>query len=341
MNTQSGHDPASLWLVARFVPSLPGLGRLAAATLIVTGVLLPAGGAHADPSPQDLDRQITTANERLETLVEERNSVAADLAATRGRAVYARTRVEELVGGLDQARTRVGQVAAWAYRSGPVSQVTAVLGADSPGDFLGRLAVLDQLGRAEQGQIEDLAGQLAALRTERDDLDRLLSTQQAQQDALAQLTAQVEQDLAALRQLRARASATASRSGRSTVDVMAVAPAVSGAAGTAVAFAYAQLGKGYRYAGSGPDAYDCSGLTMAAWAAAGVGLPHNAARQFNSVPHVSRGDLRPGDLVFYYNDIHHVALYVGDGHIVHAPNDGETVRVDDLDLAPIAGYGRP
>jgi peptidoglycan DL-endopeptidase CwlO len=112
-------------------------------------------------------------------------------------------------------------------------------------------------------------------------------------------------------------------------------------AGVAVSFAYAQIGKGYRYAAAGPDAYDCSGLTMAAWAAAGVSLPHNAARQYGSVPHVSRDQLAPGDLVFYYGDIHHVALYVGAGRIIHAPNEGETVRVEPIDLAPIAGYGRP
>jgi cell wall-associated NlpC family hydrolase len=59
------------------------------------------------------------------------------------------------------------------------------------------------------------------------------------------------------------------------------------------------------------------------------------------VPHVSRAELAPGDLVFYYSDIHHVAMYVGDGQVIHAPNDGETVRVGAMDMAPIAGYGRP
>jgi peptidoglycan DL-endopeptidase CwlO len=118
-------------------------------------------------------------------------------------------------------------------------------------------------------------------------------------------------------------------------------PQVRGSAGAAIAFAYAEIGKPYRYGAAGPDAYDCSGLTMAAWQAAGVWLPHNAARQYSSIPHVSRDDLAPGDLVFYYSDIHHVAMYVGDGMVIHAPSSGESVRVQTMGMAPIYGYGRP
>jgi cell wall-associated NlpC family hydrolase len=80
---------------------------------------------------------------------------------------------------------------------------------------------------------------------------------------------------------------------------------------------------------------------MAAWHAGGVSLPHNAARQYGSIPHIARADLVPGDLVFYYSDVHHVAIYVGNGLVIHAPNSDETVRVQGIDLAPIYGYGRP
>jgi cell wall-associated NlpC family hydrolase len=113
------------------------------------------------------------------------------------------------------------------------------------------------------------------------------------------------------------------------------------AAGTAVRFAYQQLGKSYRFASEGPDTYDCSGLTMASWRAAGTRLPHNAAMQWRTVRHVDRPDLRPGDLVFYYRDIHHVAMYVGDGRIIEAPEVGEVVSIRPIDFAPIRGYGRP
>lgn len=309
--------------------------------LMLTG-WLGQGVAQADPSVADLDRQLAAANGRLETLIEQRNGVEADLLATRTRAEAAQARVDLLTDSLEQAQSRVGDVAAWAYRSGPVSQFTAVLGADSPSDFLGRLATMETLGRAEHGQVDGLAGLLTDVRGERDALQRLGVTQQAQQESLAALTAQVERDLASLGQLRSQAltPAAASRSRPATTSG-ATPPAVSGAAGAVLAFAYAQLGKAYQYAAAGPNAYDCSGLTMAAWQAAGISLPHNAARQYSSVGHVSRAELAPGDLVFYYSDIHHVALYVGDGQVIHAPNSGEYVRVDGMDMGPIAGYGRP
>lgn len=70
-------------------------------------------------------------------------------------------------------------------------------------------------------------------------------------------------------------------------------------------------------------------------------LPHNAARQYGSMAHLARADLAPGDLVFYYSDIHHVAIYIGNGTIIHAPQPGDSVRAARLDMAPIYGYGRP
>ena len=81
--------------------------------------------------------------------------------------------------------------------------------------------------------------------------------------------------------------------------------------------------------------------TRSAWNRAGLHLPHNARRQFHSMAHVSRADLRPGDLVFYYGGISHVGLYIGGGKIIHAPEYGERVRVEDVDFAPVHGDGRP
>jgi peptidoglycan DL-endopeptidase CwlO len=80
---------------------------------------------------------------------------------------------------------------------------------------------------------------------------------------------------------------------------------------------------------------------MAAWRRGGVALPHNAARQYRALPHVSRSELRAGDLVFYYGDLHHVAIYVGRGMVIHAPNPDERISVSRLDLGPVHGFGRP
>lgn len=110
----------------------------------------------------------------------------------------------------------------------------------------------------------------------------------------------------------------------------------------ALAFARTQLGKPYQYGATGPKAYDCSGLTGAAWKAAGVTLPRTSQQQFAVGQKVAKADLRPGDLVFFYGDQPtHVALYVGDGQIIHAPRPGKTVEYSKLAYMPFSGARRP
>jgi cell wall-associated NlpC family hydrolase len=122
-------------------------------------------------------------------------------------------------------------------------------------------------------------------------------------------------------------------------------PSGGDAAAVAVDFALAQLGETYRWGAAGPDAWDCSGLTMAAWRQAGVSLPHYSAAQYAQVEHISADQLRPGDLVFWGaspGSIHHVALYIGDGKIVHAPRTGRPVSVDSMYYwVPPDYFGRP
>jgi cell wall-associated NlpC family hydrolase len=105
---------------------------------------------------------------------------------------------------------------------------------------------------------------------------------------------------------------------------------VSGGAGAAISEARAQLGKPYSWGGGGPGSFDCSGLTAWAWRAGGVNLPHNAAAQQGSGTSVSRGDLQPGDLVFFGSPAYHVGIYVGDGMMIHAPTTGDVVKMSPV-----------
>ena len=119
-------------------------------------------------------------------------------------------------------------------------------------------------------------------------------------------------------------------------------PAVSsGRAGAAVRYAMAQVGDAYVWGATGPSAYDCSGLTMMAWAQAGVGLPHSSSGQQGSGRRVAESDLQPGDLVFYYSPVHHVGMYIGNGQIVHAANPSSGVTVAGLHSMPYMGATRP
>jgi len=336
-----------------------------AAILVVA--LSPAIG-HARPPTSDLDRRIATASERLEVLVERHNAVRSDLHATRVRLAATAARIERLAAGIEAARARVNEIVAWSYKAGPIVPAVALLTAESPDSLVRRLTTLDTLARGQAYHVRTLAESSRWLDRDRLSLRGLAETQAAQEAELSRLVTRVTLDLAGLRDLR-RQVGTASRSGARTGSRATPAPPPPSTpppppptdppgppspppppppppppdddARRVVGYAYAQLGKPYRFGAAGPWAFDCSGLTMAAWRAAGVALPHNAARQYRAVPHVSRAQLRPGDLVFYYGDIHHVAIYVGRGRVIHAPNPDDRVSVSPLDLAPVHGFGRP
>ncbi|WP_406086477.1 NlpC/P60 family protein [Kitasatospora purpeofusca] len=118
-------------------------------------------------------------------------------------------------------------------------------------------------------------------------------------------------------------------------------PAAGGRAAAIVQFAYAQLGKPYGWSKTGPSSFDCSGLTGAAYRAADVSLPRTSQEQWKVGTRIGRGDLQPGDLVFFYPDLHHVGVYIGDGKMIHAPRTGKNIEVLAIGVMPYMGAVRP
>ncbi len=119
-------------------------------------------------------------------------------------------------------------------------------------------------------------------------------------------------------------------------------PAPASTAGIATSAAQGQLGVPYKFAASSPGvAFDCSGLTKYAWGKAGVYLPHQSAAQFASTPHVPKDEAQPGDLIFYYAPIGHVALYLGGGMMIHAPATGDVVKIVAVNWGKVVGVSRP
>lgn len=119
------------------------------------------------------------------------------------------------------------------------------------------------------------------------------------------------------------------------------APPPSGQAAAAVDAALSRQGKPYQWGATGPDRFDCSGLTQWAWKQAGVSIPRTSRQQYAGLPKVSRSELQPGDLVFFGDPIHHMAMYIGDGQMVEAPYSGQSVRVRSMDRDDYTGAARP
>jgi peptidoglycan DL-endopeptidase CwlO len=304
---------------------------------VSVGIVLPAAVSSAAPSASDLQRQIDAAQTNLEKIVEQYDKVSEDLKATQAQEASLAVTLSPLQAKMDEAYASVDGLAVKAYEGAPMGTGAALLQAGSPADLLDQLSMLDQIGRQRHSEIQGYEKAKSAYDGQKKLLDNALATQTALQNNLTAQKAKIESDLKALYALRTQAygSPTEPSGGRYTGPV----PAVSGSAGVAVRYAYGAIGKPYVWAGSGPNGYDCSGLTMAAWAAAGKSLPHNAAEQWGVVAHISRSQLQPGDLVFYAS-LGHVAIFVGGNQVIHAPHAGTNVQLASIDIMTPYGYGR-
>jgi len=320
---------------------LPSLRRFVALGAIAVAVSAMPSPAPADPPPAELERQIRAASEQLEVVVEEYNSLREDLRITVAQTGVLARQIAPLERRVEDLRDRVGLIAATAYRSGGMDSANVLLTAAAGHDLVRRLDALDLLARRRHREIAALGAARDRYVTARRTLDALVEQARSQETELATRRTAIERQLASLREMRLRAYGAGERAALRAVRAGYVPVIPSGRDGDVVRFALAQLGRPYRWAADGPDGYDCSGLVVAAWRSAGVTLPHSSSRQFATVRRITRSELRPADLVFYYDDVHHVGIYLGEGLMIHAPEPGATVRIDPVDHAPIHGYGRP
>jgi len=312
-----------------------------------------------------LDRQAEQAGQAYD-------AEQAAVAALQRRADTLQDQVARSAAAAESARTAVGSLAASQYRDGTMSGSIRLILADDPSTFLGQASDMAQLDATEQQQVRRYAQQSAVLERQEAAARRALEQLSAERRRLAAAKATVESKLAQAKRLLATldaeqraevarqqqaaagaAGAAKTPSGTSGAAHTASGSEADGAGGTgggdaaspraaeAVSFAREQLGKPYAWGATGPGAYDCSGLTQAAWAAAGVSLPRTTYQQIDAGRRIPVSRLRPGDLVFYYSGVSHVGIYVGGGRIIHAPHPGAPVRYAPVDSMPVVGAVRP
>jgi cell wall-associated NlpC family hydrolase len=317
--------------------SVQRLLRLLLCAGIAIGVFLPATAAYAEPTPEQLEQQIQQAHDALEHVVEDYNRITEELAATQAAAAALEEKLKELEAKYDSARGDVGELAATAYKNGgALSSIGIVLGATDSAALARQVATMDRVSRSRQQDIAGYTQVKQQYEAERKRLADLLTAQTQQQKQIAEKKAAIEAEIKRLEDLERRLPAN--RTGGSSGETPKTPPSGTGKGAIAVKYAYAQLGKMYRFGAAGPTNFDCSGLTQQAWKQAGVSLPHNAAQQYQRTAHIVRSQLQPGDLV-YYNNFGHVGLYIGNNQIIHASRTGQPVAVRAIQ-SPIA-YSRP
>lgn len=329
---------------------------LCTAAVATFGGITSAQVGYADPDltleevkerVDELHHEAEVAAERYHQATDELDDIERRLAKAEENVARQEARLKELI-------AEIGDFAAATYRSGGIDPTMQMLLADDPDEYLAQAAVLDAYTRQQGEQLHEVAAQRQRL--EQDSLlyDEELARLEAVQEQLAEEKAvaeellgeaqglldnleaeerarlEAEQREAEEAALAAREDAAEQESRSSDRDESSDAPA-SGKGQVAVDFAMAQLGDPYVWGGTGPDGWDCSGLTQAAWAAAGVSLPRSSYQQIGVGTRVSWENLRPGDLLFFYSPISHVGIYAGNGQMVHAVNPGTPVSLVELE----------
>lgn len=324
------HAMRTLWTFAAIVAVTLGL------------VLATMGSARATPSPGAVEAQIDEAWNKLEPLIEKYNAVHDQLTAQQTKVKKLKAKIAPLAMKVDLVMARVGTISAQRYMR-PTSTVSALLASGSPSAFADQVTILNQVAKNESATVADAIRLKADYDAQKAPIDKLVTSLSQQQATLATQRNAINKQIKDLNKLRLTAYGTTGGTG--TYRPATCPQSYDGSPGARAAkVACAQAGKPYVYATAGPDTFDCSGLTQYAWRhGAGVSLPHNAyqQKQVTGDPSITRATLRVGDLVFYYSDIHHVAIYVGGNWVMSAPQTGDHVRMKSISSSPIAGYGRP
>jgi len=306
---------------------------------VAVGVLLAAGlgfyggaaGAAPQPTLGQVQAEVNSLQAKIDKIGQQYVQVTQQVSAARGRLAAVRRQAASDQAQFDAARAKLAQVAVAAYESSAQTSAAGLLTSADPTVVLSRASLLLQLAGSQQAQA-------ALLLTRARLVSQVQQEVQRTEYGIAALQAQIAGQKAKLAKLLAGKQATLdsmTAAQQAQVEASAVGAAGSTSAvytgptttqaQRAVAFAYAQLGKPYVWGATGPGSYDCSGLVQAAWASVGVSIPRVTYDQWAALPHVSASSIQPGDLLFYEGE-GHVAMYVGDGYIIDAPQTGLDVE---------------
>ncbi|MDL4813831.1 NlpC/P60 family protein [Actinomadura opuntiae] len=320
---------------ARFrVRALTVAGALTALSIaphVVAPHSLPAAHADPDPSAKELKDQAFKLSDQLEKLTEQYNGLKVKLQQSQRAAKVAASNATRQQKSLEGLREKVGALAATSYMQGGTDPTVSFISAQDPQAVLDQAATLNYFATQDSTQVLGLMQAMQSAQRARKSAEE--RAQQVEQ-LRAQLTDQKKKVTSAYEKVRGKAV-------KKDPTLLAKLPVVGdGKAAEALRYAMSKLGRPYVWGAAGPTTFDCSGLTMWAYKQVGINLPHYTGSQWNAGTHVPESQMQPGDLIFFYSDLHHMGMYVGGGKMIHAPHTGDVVRIASLEGRPIAGVVR-
>ncbi|MER6091706.1 C40 family peptidase [Streptomyces bluensis] len=319
------------------------------------------GTGHAEPqlTPAQVRAKVARLYEQAEVATEQYNGAKEGADKARERLEDLRDEAARRTEELNSAREKLGSVAAAQYRGGGIDPAVQLALSGDPDAYLDGVAFAERIGSRQVSDVANVRKQLREIERLRGAAHIELSRLASRQADLKRHRGTITGKLGEARRLLARlpegagagldAAPGAGRASRSGASARELGPlpaasstgqAPSSRAAAALSYAYAKLGSPYVWGATGPDAFDCSGLTQAAYRVAGVSLPRTTYTQIGAGQRVARSQLLPGDLVFFYSGISHVGIYVGNGQMIHAPRPGTQVRMAPLDEMPLTGATR-
>ncbi|MFD9865758.1 NlpC/P60 family protein [Streptomyces niveus] len=327
-----------------------------AATLALAGAATATGlegPAHAEPrlTPAQVKSKVDKLHHEAEEATEMYNGAKEKADDARAALDRLRDEAARRTERLNASRNALGSIATAQYRAGGLDPAVQLALSSDPDGYLRGAELAERAGFQQARAVSRMRAQLGDIGRLRTKADGKLADLKSRQAELATHKSTIHRKLDDARKLLDRLTAaeraryeggTDPRADRSRSRAATAAVAAPNArAAAAIAYARGAIGKPYVWGATGPDGFDCSGLTQAAWRAAGVALPRTTYTQINAGQRVSRSQLAPGDLVFFYSGISHVGLYVGGGQMIHAPRPGAGVRLAPIDQMPFAGAARP
>jgi cell wall-associated NlpC family hydrolase len=328
-------------------------GRKSLVTLIATSAAaavtfvgtIPSGTAEAKPTIQDVQHRVDRLYHAAEQASERYNAIRVQLKQMRGDVAALRADQTHQQKQTEKARRLVADSIVRQYEGDSLSAVGQAVVSSDPNAFVSQLTTMSAFNSMQAGQYSSYLTQAKALTIRQSATQNQLTKVAELEKQAAQDKATIAKNLSGAKSVLGKMQAAARErmiaASRDNTRISSADIPVSGRAAAAVHYAMAQIGKPYVYGAAGPNSFDCSGLTMASWGAAGVGLPHSSSAQYGSGTHISASQLQPGDLVFYYSPISHVGMYIGNGMIVNAENPSAGIRVTGLYSMPYVGAVRP
>ncbi|GAA1655766.1 C40 family peptidase [Fodinicola feengrottensis] len=300
---------------------------------LVAGTLAMASPASADPSVSDLTHQIDALTSKLDTLNDQYNTANVNLGKIKTQQTAVNKQFAQAQTQYAALQDKTASYAISAYKGGDVSMMSSMITSGSADTFLDQLTTLDALTGKNRDQLAALKAAKAAVGAQQAKLNSLATAAQTLVSTLGTSKSSFDSQAKTLRTLRAKLDP-------SDFGMDAAAPDAPVGSSTTVRYAYAQLNKPYVFAADGPDSFDCSGLTLAAYRQVGISLPHSAHEQYQMSPHISRGAVEAGDLVFF-NNFGHVGIAISNSRVIHAPTEGEDVKISPIDSMGYVGAARP